>query len=315
MTRALSLATFDQSLPDGGTVPEWVHLLPSGKMTGRDGRTFQLSDPQAVIALFERGQIDLPIDYEHQNDKPEARLSGPVPAAGWIKELLSTATGIWGRVSWTEQARALIGRKEYRFLSPSILYHPKSREVMQIKGAGLVHNPALFLTALASQETPMPPENEAPNSDLLAALVELLGLDPQTPLEVVMASLKERLTAKPNPKDFVPVSALQEVLRGRNGDLATMAEGRAQEKVNAAFRAGYITPGMRPWALDLCRSDEAAFDGFLQGVGPTFAYLTKPADFGQAKGQGAVAQRTADSDLAAAICAQLGLPADALNSQ
>ena len=25
--------------------------------------------------------IDLPLDYEHQNDRPEGKLSGPVPAA------------------------------------------------------------------------------------------------------------------------------------------------------------------------------------------------------------------------------------------
>jgi len=119
-------------------------------MTGRDGRVFNLSDAEAVVAEFQAMGIDLPIDYEHHNDKPEAKLSGPVPAAGWIKELKAAEGGLWGRVEWTETAAEMIRRKEYRFLSPSLLVHPKTRQIVRVKGAGLVHNPNLFLTALAS---------------------------------------------------------------------------------------------------------------------------------------------------------------------
>jgi phage I-like protein len=76
------------------------------------------------------GGIDLPVDDEHQNDKPEAKLKGPVPAAGWIKEMRSDETGIWGRVEWTATARELIERKEYRYLSPVIL-HNKAGQIMR----------------------------------------------------------------------------------------------------------------------------------------------------------------------------------------
>lgn len=56
-------------------------------------------------------------------------------------------------VEWTATAAEMIGRKEYRTISPSFLFHPKTRQIVQLKGAGLVHNPNLYLTALASQET------------------------------------------------------------------------------------------------------------------------------------------------------------------
>jgi phage I-like protein len=78
--------------------PEWVHLLPNGFMQGRDGRSFDLADPGGLILAFQANAIDLPVDYEHQADTPEARLKGPVPAAGWIKELQARADGLWGRV-------------------------------------------------------------------------------------------------------------------------------------------------------------------------------------------------------------------------
>lgn len=102
----LATATLDRALPQDAAAkgaPEWVHLLPSGVMQGRDGRTYDLADPGGLILAFEANGIDLPVDYEHQNDKPEARLEGLVPAAGWIKALQSRADGIWGRVEWTQR--------------------------------------------------------------------------------------------------------------------------------------------------------------------------------------------------------------------
>ncbi|MCE8536754.1 hypothetical protein KBY27_04725 [Ruegeria pomeroyi] len=89
------VAICDRELP--GEAPDWVHLFPLGEMTGRDGRRFSLSDPNAVIDAFRRGGVDLPVDYDHQNDRPP-QSGGPVPAAGWIKDLKITETGLWGRV-------------------------------------------------------------------------------------------------------------------------------------------------------------------------------------------------------------------------
>ncbi|TNJ43026.1 phage protease [Phaeobacter sp. B1627] len=60
--------------------PDWVHLFPPGHMAGWDGRRFALSDPQSVRLAFHQSGVDLPIDYEHQNDrKPDGHVS-PVPA-------------------------------------------------------------------------------------------------------------------------------------------------------------------------------------------------------------------------------------------
>jgi hypothetical protein len=74
------------------------------------------------IADFQSRAIDLPIDFEHQNDRKSDLRTGPVPAAGWIKELKADAAGLWGRVEWTAQARELIASKAYRYLRPSFLY-------------------------------------------------------------------------------------------------------------------------------------------------------------------------------------------------
>ena len=313
--KGLLSATCDRALAPGGAAPEWVHLLPEGHIKGRDGRDFELSDPGALVLAFQSGGIDLPIDYEHQNDKPEAKLSGPVPAAGWIKELKAAAGGLWGRVEWTATAAEMIRRKEYRYLSPSILFHPKTRQIMLLKGAGLVHNPNLYLTALASQETPMlhPNKPQSPEAANLAAeLAKLLQLPADTPVQDLVAKVAELLKAAPDPARFVPIEAVQDMLSDRRSERATLSAGRATEKVNAAVRQGYITNGMRDWALSLCASDETAFDSFLEKAGPTFAYLSQTTHAAQLyTGQ---TQARVGSDMEAAVCTQLGLKPGSLAS-
>jgi phage I-like protein len=316
----LDLATCDRALTPDGAAPEWVHLFPAGPMTGRDGRKFDLADPSAVVLAFQVAAVDLPIDYEHQNDRPEAKLNGPVPAAGWIKELKAKADGLWGRVAWTATANEMIARKEYRYLSPSFLFHPQTRHIVALKGAGLVHNPNLHLHALASQDTAMQPENKMPDTpgpgaaiDLKAAMARLLGLPAETPVEELLAKFTERMDAAPDPAKYMPVQAVQAMLSDRHIERATASEERAQTKVANALEAGYFHPGMRDWALALCRSDEAAFETFLEKSGPVFAYLFKPTHTRNTP-PGTDIAAPEQSPVAAAICAQLGLKPDALKS-
>lgn len=133
------------------TAGQWVQLLPAGRFQGRDGRSFVLDNPQAVLAeTAKRG--DLPIDYEHQMDDPAARpATSEVRAAGWIKQLEACDDGIWGLVEWTEKARNMIEAREYRYLSPVLHHYPDGR-VVRVIGAGLVHRPNLVLKALSSEQ-------------------------------------------------------------------------------------------------------------------------------------------------------------------
>lgn len=317
MMKGLHSAICDRALAPDSAAPEWVHLFPDGKMMGRDGREFDLVDPAAIVLAFQSRGVDLPIDYEHQNDKPEAKLSGPVPAAGWIKELIAKASGLWGRVEWTATASEMIGRKEYRYLSPSFQFHPKTRQIMRLNGAGLVHNPNLYLTALASQDTEMKPA-DAPPTDLLKQLTELLGLPADASPKDLMAKIAALLVATPDPAKYMPVSAVQEMLADRHLERSTNSEKRVLAKVEEASSKGYILGGsMREWALSLCRSDEVAFDAFIETSGPRFAYLLKPMLPAGPPPQSVLKLHAArhmenGSDLEAAVCAQLGLKPGAL---
>ncbi|MDP2739894.1 MAG: phage protease [Pseudorhodobacter sp.] len=318
--RGLASGICDRALAPGGDAPEWVHLFPEGHMTGRDGREFDLADPGALLLAFQSGGVDLPIDYEHQNDRPETRANGPVPAAGWIKELKLAAGGLWGRVEWTATAREMIGNREYRFISPSFLYHPKTKAIVKLKGAGLVHNPNLHLTALAREETDMPdapkttPDASKTTPDaklpLAQRLAKLLGLAADADEADVAAAITELLSGKdnPDPAKFVPVEAMQDLLRDRNAKLATMSERAVSGRVEDALRRGFITPAMRSWATALCAQDPASFERFMTSSVPAYAHLTRellPTAFASQT----AAQGSAEAE---AICRQLGLPAGTL---
>ena len=268
-------ATFDNALKDA---PEWAHLVPNGKVKARDGRVFDVTDSEQIIAVFEAQDVDLAIDYEHQNDRPEARLSGPVPVAGWIKELAARADGIWGRVEWTTRAKELIGNREYRYLSPSLLCEETTGRVLKIKGAGLVHRPALHLTALASQEDQM-----AEDSTLLSRLATLLDMSVEDGEDAILTAFEKRLTegVKPDPSKYVPIEALEDLMKQRSSENDAVKMDRVKTKVDTACEQGFITPGMRDWATELCTADEARFDAFLQKSTPAYAYLTTELCNGQ----------------------------------
>jgi len=94
MMTGLALGTCDLALGPGA--PEWVQLWPVGPVNGCRGRSWDLADPAALVVAFQSGGVDLPADFEHQNDPTEAKLKGPVPAEGWIMALRAGA-GLWGR--------------------------------------------------------------------------------------------------------------------------------------------------------------------------------------------------------------------------
>jgi phage I-like protein len=303
------IATCERTIaPDArsGGAPDGVHIFPSGKMRGRDGREFTFADPAQVIAAFASNGADLPVDYDHQNDKPDPKRTGPIPAAGWIKELKAARDGLWGRIEWTARAAELINAKEYRYISPSFL-HLKDGGIVRLKGAGLVQSPNLHLTALAAEEDTM---TDTP--PLMERIAAMLDLPPDVDVDTLVAAIETALKAAkdPDPAKYAPVEAVAELLRDRNSQLATMGQTSAKAKVDVAFSKGFITPAMRPWAIALCSQDEGSLDSFIAKALPVYAHLTKPA-----RAIGPPPGSTVDPAHSAellAVCEQLGLPPGSL---
>lgn len=124
-----------------GKLPEWIRILPLGKVELADNRaafTVDAESLQKMVTAFRQRGIDLVIDYEHQSLNGER-----APAAGWIKTLEARADGLWAKVDWTEQAKSYLAAKEYRYFSPVLRLDPKDRRPIALMHVGLTNVPAI----------------------------------------------------------------------------------------------------------------------------------------------------------------------------
>lgn len=247
-------------LPDGADAPlsppEWVHLIPAGVFSGRDGRGPYQLDAAAVLAAFEQGGIDLPIDYEHQTLEASDK-AGPVPAAGWIKELSAREDGLWGRVTWTARASELIAAREYRYLSP-VFRHDKTGRVLALEGAGLVHYPNLDLTPVA--------HSKGDDMTDLKPIAEALGVEAAdvATLAAHVKALKEAASRQPDPAQWVPMAQHKAVADELAKLQAEVAAQKADALVRAAMSAGKLAPALKDWAMDYARRDPEGFAAWTE---------------------------------------------------
>lgn len=239
--------------PSEASPPEWVELIPAGTFSGRDGRGPYTLDIDAVLTAFARGGIDLPIDYDHQTLEADAK-AGPVPAAGWIKELAARDGALWGLVEWTPRAAELIVNKEYRYLSP-VFRHDKQGRVLALEGAGLTHYPNLDLTPVAHQK------GDQEMTDL-TPIAQALGVEGEPTVERLVshaARLKEAASRLPDPAEWVPMSQHKAVAEELAKLQAQIAAEKAEAAVRAAMSAGKLVPAMKEWALSYATKDPEGF--------------------------------------------------------
>jgi len=141
-------------------VPDWVMILRTGTWRGHP------AGPEVVTPLhlhaaadaFARNYTahgnDLAIDYHHQSVLAAEGRAPRAPAAGWVKEfeLRADGTELWARVQpWVADASAAIAARQYRYLSPVLLFgrpDPVTAEIvpLQIHSIALTNTP--FLTSL-----------------------------------------------------------------------------------------------------------------------------------------------------------------------
>lgn len=281
MSIANSAALNSMTLPVAEPVPSWVSLLPAGDVVGRDGRAWINDIPDAVIAAFTESGLDIPVDFEHATEL-KAPKGEHAPAAGWIKELQSRNGELWGRVEWTEKGRAAVSSKEYRYLSPVIVYDRATSRIVQLISVGLTNRPNLHLPALNRQQQ----QEESPME--LEQLVSALGLPAGTTFAAALNHISQMKTSLVTALNAAQSPSLDKFVPKADYDLAlnraTTAEGKleAQAKealetainseIDAALKAGKITPATRDYHVAQCRQEGGLdrFKAFCQAA-PTVA--------------------------------------------
>lgn len=125
-----------------------IQLTPAGHFRGIDGRpkdakswVIDAVSAATVIALCSARQNDFVIDYEHQTLLAETNGQA-APAAGWFSGATlrwEEGVGLFAKVSWTSRAQAFIDNKEYKYISPVIIYEKGSGRVCGIHSAALTN--------------------------------------------------------------------------------------------------------------------------------------------------------------------------------
>lgn len=198
--------------------PEWIHLVPFGSWKGHPMRAFTVGEAEArqVVANFEaRGGAKLVVDYEHQTLNT-VKNGAPAPASAWVDRLELRTDGVWGHVEgWTPKAQEYLRSREYRYLSPVLMFGHKN------KRSGLPEG--LYLHSVALTNTPF-----------LDELVPVVNSDGTTP-EMKMDELKTLLGLAPDATEAQVMAALTELVALRDevvlvlsepGKLPTIAELR-----------------------------------------------------------------------------------------
>lgn len=288
-------------LPDDGSVPEWVQLVPAGPtIEGADGRSWQFSEAEAarVVEAFNARNRELPIDWEHASEK-RAPQGEEAPAAGWLRELAVQEGSLYGRVAWTERAAGQIRRREYRYLSPVFLFTPQDRRVVRLTSAGLTNQPNFALRALNREATDDDAEEDAPVK--WKQLMQKLGLSEDASeddaLEAVDGLLNklqsaQNSEAQPSLDKFVPRGDYDAaVTRATNAEQKLAEKERSEHEqaieaaVNQALEAGQITPATAEYHKAQCRT-EGGLERFKEFI-KTAPAVTAPSGLdGQAPPDG-----------------------------
>lgn len=233
-----------------------AQLLPFGKFAARDGRPgpgqhWELNDAGGAALAVQLNALvaktPLVIDYEHQTLRSETN-GKEAPAAGWITSVEWRAgAGLFAAVDWTDQAKAYIAAKQYRYISPVILFD-KSGTVTGLYNAALVGTPALLgmepvMAELSAQLSTPTNDPQEPDMALLASLLAAIGLAADTTeakaLEHVAALTATAAAAKT--KVDAPVALFA----------ALSLKPEATEAEALAAVAALKTPGVDPATLAL----------------------------------------------------------------
>lgn len=289
---------------------QWVHILPAGRVLGRDGRgPWTLTKPDEVLASTQQyhGRNRMIVDYEHQSVLA-AKNGRPNPAAGWIVGLEARANGIWAKTEWTAQAAQMIRDKLYRYVSP-VFSHDGRGIIKRILNVALTNTPNLEMTALASWEMTMETE--------LQQLRELLGLGKEADFDAIRAAIVALQTsadsAAVDPTKYVPIGDFTRAVAEANELRQGVSKQAAETHVDAQIRAGKLVPHLRDWGVSLCSVSVTQFDRFVDETGPAFNSLFTESHAREPVPSKKKATAGGLSDDQLAVCSAMGLTADEYN--
>ena len=246
-------------------MPIWIEIFPVGYIKGRDGREWQLPNPQGLIdAFIGEGQF-IPIDFEHGLELKKTTSENP-KIAGWVEELKIIGGSLWGRVSWCNSGRYALEDKQYRYISPAFYYKASTKEITKITSIALTNQPNLKLTALCEQQA---------EESMKKALCKALNLSEEVTDEEVIKKVEEVALCNRDSTDISKSVPATEYEHMKKRAICAEEENQAikdgvlqnsiNTKVDEAVKAGKIAPASREHFIAMGTAGGVdAFDKFVE---------------------------------------------------
>ena len=299
-----------------GGVPSNIVLIPApsadGTIKGRDGRWFRNDNPEGVIALWKKNDIELQGDYDHKSEDWKADTE----ACAWVKELYLKNGAVMATVEWTPEARQKIADRNYRYISPAFTITEEQRNIVELSSFALTNRPNLEIKALNSAEKPKHYNHEENVMTLTKELCQQFGL-PETATDAeIMAKVKELNTAKietnSQSADMVPAADYQLVLNRMEAaekklvdQSAKELNSKAEAVVDAAIEAKTVMPSSREYHLNNMKSQDD-IDAFTKAFAGAEPIVGSSPEMNNAKAQTGMAGGQL-SDVEKNICEQMGM--------
>ena len=191
-------------------VPEWIHLLPRGKVETVDSRSGFSYDggPIPLVSIDGRDSVDrVIVDINHATSK-RSHLGDAIPAQGWVAELSARDDGLWARVEWTPAGRDAIQSKAYRGVSAEIFVDKQQNRVIGLSAISLTNRPAVrHLVPIFNTANPTPENDDGDDMEkLMLKLCAALKLKDDTSEDALVAAVTQ--LAADNGRQALQLSAL-----------------------------------------------------------------------------------------------------------
>lgn len=253
-----------RSLPSEINADEgiWLPLVPIGAFAGRDGRSWNNSDPEAVI---KNSVLPFVLDIDHASE-----LTANTEASGWVTKLKIEQDHIFGWLEFNALGKKAIDEKRYKFYSPAFNV-TKDSVLLDLTSMGLTNKPNLYVPALnkTQDNQTTPPQKDNP---MLKELLAALGLAEDADQTVALNAINALKTAKPEPQtpdlnSFVPQATHSQVVTELNtanqklADLETAKHKDAVETaINSAITDKKIAPADKEFYTACCSTEQGLAD-------------------------------------------------------
>ena len=232
-------------------LPTEIHIVPLGEWKERGFRITE-ADCDDIIRNFGSFGIKLVIDYEHQSLQC-AGNGAPAPAAGWIGKLEKRENGVWAtELEWTEDARKFIEGKQYRYISPVIIFDDHDPHTDSWIGCSL-HSVALTNTPYFRDDLEPIINSRFNNHEKPADA----GANKETNMLT-----EEQIAALKSEKDALAakVATLEQQIAARD---AEMAEINTVKLVEDAIAAKKLLPAQKEVGMIMAKQGKEAFEKFI----------------------------------------------------